>query len=88
VSQDIRGGAYIEIAGEVNDLTGTDRALKVSFTLPVGLKGWKWENTAATARRVEAGKVYPSVSETQSAVDGSSFQTPMSPLPGRRRPPW
>jgi len=56
----IKAGPYVEIAGEVKDLTGRDRALRVRFTLPVRLRGWKWENTAATSRRVEKGKTYPS----------------------------
>ncbi len=48
----IKGGKYIDVRGEVRDLTGTDRALNVTFTLPVKLGGWSWENTTATARKI------------------------------------
>jgi len=55
-----KGGDMIEVAGEVRDTSGMDRALDVSFTLPVNLDGWTWENTAAVSRTIEKGKTYPS----------------------------
>ncbi len=60
LSATVRGGRFIDIAGEVRDLSGVDRALNVSFALPLKLAGWRWENTAATARTVEPGQAYPS----------------------------
>jgi hypothetical protein len=55
----VKGGRYVDVRGEVRDLTGVDRALMVTFTLPLKLAGWKWENTAATSRVIRRGKVYP-----------------------------
>lgn len=60
LSASIRQGDYLDVQGEVRDLTGQDRALKVSFTLPVKLRGWRWENTALRHCTIEAGKRYPS----------------------------
>jgi hypothetical protein len=55
-----KSGQFIDVRGEVRDLTGADRALRVKFTLPICLAGWKWENTAACSRVIKAGKIYPS----------------------------
>lgn len=57
---DFTGGDYIDVRGEVEDLTGKDRALYVTFLLPVGLTGWRWENTLRRAARMEPGVSYPS----------------------------
>jgi hypothetical protein len=54
-----RGGKFIDVRGEVRDLTGIERALKVTFTLPVKLSGWRWENTAFSARKIRRGSSYP-----------------------------
>ncbi len=54
-----KSGKYIDVRGEVRDLTGVDRALSVTFTLPLKLSGWKWENTAATSRPIRRGAVCP-----------------------------
>ncbi|GEM_PF-2107216 len=59
LSAELRGGDFIDVRGEVRDTSGADRALSVSFTLPVGLSGWRWENTAARAETVSPGRVYP-----------------------------
>jgi len=55
-----KGGDMIEVAGEVRDTSGLDRALDITFTLPLRLKGWTWENTAAVSRKIQGGKIYPS----------------------------
>lgn len=60
LSATVRGGPFIDVAGEVRDTSGADRALNVSFTLPVRLTGWRWENTAAVARTIQPGQAYPS----------------------------
>lgn len=36
------GDGFIEIAGELEDLTGKDRGLWLGFNLPVNTTGWKW----------------------------------------------
>jgi hypothetical protein len=60
LSADLTGGRFIDVRGEVRDLSGADRALKVSFTLPVNLAGWRWENTAGAGRNIQPAQAYPS----------------------------
>lgn len=60
LSASIGAGDYLDVRGEVRDLSGADRALDVTFTLPVKLKGWRWEGTAARGETVAPGQVYPS----------------------------
>jgi len=60
LAAEFRGGEYMDIRGEVRDRRGRDRALRVTFTLPVKLAGWRWENTLFCARAIEPGVTYPS----------------------------
>ncbi len=39
------GEGYIEVVGELEDLTGKDRGLWLGFNLPVNTTGWKWGKT-------------------------------------------
>lgn len=39
------GEGFIEVSGELKDLTGTDRGLWLGFNLPVNTNGWKWGQT-------------------------------------------
>jgi len=52
-------GAFIDITGNLTDLTGQDRALWVTFTLPVSLRNWRWENTAYRSATIMDETVYP-----------------------------
>ena len=61
LSATFRGGKFLDVRGEVRDLTGADRAVMVTFTLPVKLSGWRWENTAFTSRTIRRGSNYPLV---------------------------
>lgn len=63
------GGKFIEVCGEVRDLTGMDRALTVTFTLPLRLTGWRWENTAFTARTIRSQTNYPLVPDDVMYID-------------------
>ncbi|MFW6107623.1 MAG: hypothetical protein ACOC70_00350 [bacterium] len=56
----VRGGPFIDVTGELRDLTGRDRAVRLRFTLPVHLVGWRWENTAFRSATIEEGERYPS----------------------------
>jgi hypothetical protein len=60
VRADITGGPFVQIAGELQDLTGRDRAARLRFTLPVDLVGWRWESTAFRSALIEKGQCYPS----------------------------
>lgn len=39
------GVGYIEVTGELKDLTGTDRGLWLGFNLPVNTTDWQWGQT-------------------------------------------
>jgi hypothetical protein len=43
------GQGFIEVAGELEDLTGKDRGLWVGFNLPVNTTGWKWGKTLSVS---------------------------------------
>ena len=43
------GEGFLELAGELEDLTGTDRGLWLGFNLPVNTTGWKWGQTLSTS---------------------------------------
>ena len=51
--------SYIAVSGEIRDLTGLDRALCLTFTLPLDLDGWRWHSTAFHSEEIKPGKVYP-----------------------------
>ena len=48
------GVGYIEVAGELKDLTGTDRGLWLGFNLPVNTTGWKWGQTLSISPVISA----------------------------------
>jgi len=54
---------YIEVDGVVRDLSGADRAVEVTFNLPLDLEGWKWHDTPFRTRTVEKDKRFPVVPE-------------------------
>jgi len=43
------GQGFIEVEGELEDLTGKDRGLWLGFNLPVNATGWKWGQTLSTS---------------------------------------
>ncbi len=49
----------IDVAGEVVDTTGKDRAAKVEFVLPVDLVGWTYDNTPYQRVTLKKSTVYP-----------------------------
>ena len=50
VSAVVTGGeGFIEVVGELEDLTGKDRGLWLGFNLPVNTTGWKWGQTLSTS---------------------------------------
>lgn len=46
------GAGFIEVTGELKDLTGTDRGLWLGFNLPVNTFGWKWGHNLTGATQV------------------------------------
>ena len=46
------GAGFIEVTGELKDLTGTDRGLWLGFNLPVNTVGWNWGHKLNTANPI------------------------------------
>ncbi|NDV61003.1 hypothetical protein G0Q06_00915 [Puniceicoccales bacterium CK1056] len=44
-----QGDGFIEVRGELEDLTGEDRGLWLGFNVPVNTVGWKWGQTLSTS---------------------------------------
>ncbi|MCG3179603.1 MAG: hypothetical protein BIFFINMI_01942 [Phycisphaerae bacterium] len=59
IQADIKGGRFIDVRGCVSDASGVDRGLYVTFTLPAGLVGWTWQNTAVRSARIARGARLP-----------------------------
>jgi len=49
---------HIRIDGEIQDTTGHERALQLSFTLPMNAVGWIWGDDLRTARLITTGVRY------------------------------
>ena len=53
---------YIEVTAMVEDTTGRDRALDVSFGIPINATGWRWYDDIRTCRQVTGeGDIYQHV---------------------------
>ena len=51
------GEGFLEVAGELDNLTGTDRGLWLGFNVPVNTTGWKWGQTLSTRAMNHTGRV-------------------------------
>ncbi len=60
------GEGYIEVVGELENLTGEDRGLWLGFNLPVNTTGWKWGKTLSTSPVI--GKENPAYAEDNNMV--------------------
>ena len=47
-----QGAGFIEVAGVLEDLTGTDRGLWLGFNVPVNTLGWNWGHNLTAANQV------------------------------------
>ncbi len=55
----IEGDGYIEIRGELTDLTGADRGLWLGFNVPLDATGWKWGKSLSYRREHFADVDHP-----------------------------
>ncbi|MEI6554285.1 MAG: hypothetical protein WCL70_01710 [Paludibacter sp.] len=60
------GKGFIEIVGELENLTGNDRGLWLGFNLPVNTIGWKWGKTLSISPVIEKDK--PAYGESNNMV--------------------
>ncbi|MBU0611798.1 MAG: hypothetical protein KKI08_28235, partial [Armatimonadetes bacterium] len=51
-------GDNVEISGEVEDTSGQDRALTLSYRLPVDGTGWTWHDDLRNSVKIEPGVTY------------------------------
>ena len=59
---------HIAVHGELTDLTGGDRALDVSWGLPLAAAGWTWRDDAHTARTITTDALF--ANEISAIYDG------------------
>jgi len=59
LSANLAAADRIEVAGEVRDTTGKDRALIVEFVLPIDCTGWTYENTPWQKKEIGKETTYP-----------------------------
>ena len=52
---------YIEVHGDIQDLTGKDRAVQVRYELPVNAAGWRWSDYVRKSREIVLGTQYENV---------------------------
>ena len=62
----VPGNGYVEVAGELEDLTGTDRGLWLGFNVPIDTTGMKWGQTLSTSPVVSAAN--PGYAQTNNLV--------------------
>jgi hypothetical protein len=60
------GEGFIEVVGELEDLTGNDRGLWLGFNVPVNTTGWKWGQTLSTSPVIK--KDNPAYAENNNLV--------------------
>ena len=63
-----QGTNYIEVTGELKDLTGTDRGLWLGFNLPINTTGFYWGQSLS---------LYPTISSTAPAYTTGNNLTPI-----------
>jgi hypothetical protein len=86
---------HIRIDGEIQDTTGHERALQLSFILPMNAVGWIWGDDLRTTRLITTGVRYEN---TQPLGQGRTFSrypfaslshlTPLPPTPSPLSQLW
>jgi len=74
----IKGGETINLACEVKDEKGEDRALEVAVSLPVKAFGWLWWDDARRSRQIVEGEEYSNI--VNSLVSGGYLPVSLYPL--------
>lgn len=67
------GQGFIEVEGELEDLTGKDRGLWLGFNVPVNATGWKWGQTLSSSPVITQGN--PAYAEGNNMVPIPSVWT-------------
>jgi hypothetical protein len=70
----------IIIAGRVQDLTGTDRAITLRFALPLELAGWVWHDDVRKSRRISPDQRYIHAVDIKTGVKGEHSLYPLGAI--------
>lgn len=79
-------GGRLEVEGEVADRSGRDRALLVSFRLPIQAAGWWWADDLDRRRRIEAGTSYDVDDRLGEKRDILVSRVPFTAIGAERKP--
>ena len=78
-------GNCIRVDGEVRDLSRSDRAVTVYFTLPADGDGWEWSSDLRNDVTVEAGREYIHGVQIGAGATGKMSLYPLTALSGPDR---
>ncbi|MCP4351175.1 MAG: hypothetical protein GY795_37400 [Desulfobacterales bacterium] len=74
-------GQYIRIFVEVEDSSGTDRAINISFKIPINASGWKWWTRINNEETIQNGRSFSVwTSKNITGSKGRSAVIPVSAL--------
>jgi len=72
----------IAIEGTLQDTTGKDRAVQLTYRLPVAAEGWRWATGLASSQTIEAGRRYVNALEIGRDTNRNIAPWPYSSLDG------
>lgn len=69
---------HVSFEGEVRDLTRTDRAIGLSFLVPVDARGWSWGDDARRSRPIGSSGEFVNAVPLSSGATGSLSRYPVA----------
>jgi len=75
-------GRAIHIDGELEDLTGKDRAITLYFSYPVNAIGWQWYDDQRTSRAIEPRGKYGNFVGSGVGANGLASRYPLACISG------
>ena len=72
----------LQISGDLQDTTGTDRAISLYFALPLDAAGWTWHDDVNTAREVQAAGLHSNDAACAAGANGFHSLYPLACLSG------
>ena len=75
----------IRVSGRVVDTTGDDRAVTLTFSLPVDAAGWTWHDDPRSRREIQPGRTYTNEIDVGSGATGMASLYPFACISDGRR---
>ncbi len=75
-------GDCISVRGALRDLTGRDRAVTLTFILPVDASQWRWHDDVRSARGIEPNQEYFNVRNVGTGANGNMSAYPCGCMTG------